>query len=471
MKLAYIGTGYVGLVNGTVAAEMGNNVVCVDIDTERIEKLKRLEMPIFEKGLEELVRKNVAAERLKFTTDINQAVDFADVLFVCVGTPSLPDGSADISAVLDVATKIGGRILSGTVSGAIDYRLIVNKSTVPIGTTDYVRSRLMTFLSTEKFDVAMNPEFLREGTAVDNALRPDRVVIGVRSQRAEKILQELCEPFRKNGSPIRVMKPSEAEMVKYASNFLLAARLTAINELANLADAVDPFDGINIRNVLEAIGDDKRIGREFLHPGHGYGGSCFGKDVKELIHTGEKWGVDLSVAKAVDAGNEVQKTKLYDKILLYFPKGVKDKTFAMWGLAFKAGTDDAREAPAVALAEKLLDNGAIVKAYDPEAMNFVKTKTKIGDKLIYAANDYDALNSADALIVCTEWPQFKMPDFDRIKSLIKNPVIFDGKDLYDAVEMTKKGFAYFGIGVENDIARAHRPHFISYSSRSEVHEG
>ena len=333
----------------------------------------------------------------------------------------------------------------------LDYRLIVNKSTIPPGTTDEVSRRLALVLPPHSFDAAMNPEFLKQGDAVSDALKPDRVVLGVYSSRAENLLRALYAPFVKNDHPIRVMTPTEAEIVKYGANTLLAVRLSCINEFANLCDAL----GASIRNVLPAMTDDIRIGKHFAHPSGGYGGSCFPKDVKALVSTAEKKGTYLSVAHAADTSNERQKTILLDKINNYFPSGITGKTFAVWGLAFKAGTDDVREAPSLSLIQGLLEQGAHVTAYDPEAMNNAKTKTNLAERITYASHARDALTNADALIICTEWPEFKMPDFNFIKSTLKNPVIFDNKSIYPAEELNTKGIAYFGIGVENELAQAY----------------
>ncbi len=453
MNLGIIGTGYVGLVHGTVMADMGNTVICTDVDATRIQALNQLRMPVYEPGLETLVRKNVAAGRLSFTNDLTKTVLSSDILFSCVGTPPLPDGSADLSAVFAVAENVAHIINKH----AVEYRLLVNKSTIPPGTTDEVTRKLAHILQPNNFDVAMNPEFLKQGDAVNDSLKPDRVVIGVSSSRARSLLEALYAPFVKNDHPIRIMTPKDAELVKYYANTLLAIRLSSINEFANLCDAL----GANIRNILPAVTDDVRIGKYFAHPSGGYGGSCFPKDVKALIAAAEKAGIDLAVARATDTTNEYQKTTLLHKINLYFPAGITGKTFAVWGLAFKAGTDDIREAPSLAIINGLLEQKAKVQAYDPEAMHNTRTKTSIGDQITYVSRAQDALAGADALVVCTEWPEFRMPNFDFIKSVLKNPVIFDNKSIYPAEELNKKGIAYFGIGSENEIARSYRINFLS----------
>lgn len=448
MKLAYIGTGYVGLVNGTVTADAGNTVLCVDKDSARITMLHNLEMPIYELGLQELVRKNVAAGRLKFSTNLREAVLFADVLFICVGTPSLPDGSADLSAVFDVAENIAKIMQAENIT----YRLVVTRSTIPVGTSDEIHKKLAKILPKESFDVAMNPEFLQEGVAVQNATHPDRVVVGVNSVRAEKILKELYDPFVKSGAPIRVMSPSEAELVKYVANTRLAVQLSFQNECAALCDVFYA----NIRQVLQAVTDDPRIGKKFAHPSGGYGGSCFPKDVKALVYAAKKAGADLSVAHAADVANENMKRMLLNKMMCFFGDDIVGKTFAVWGLAFKAGTDDAREAPAITIIEGLLEKGAKVRAYDPKAIDFVRNKTSIGERITYVDNAKDVLFGADALVICTEWPEFAAPDFAIVKSMIKQPVIFDNKSLFDPIKMTELGFTYFGVGVENELARSYR---------------
>lgn len=449
MKLAFIGTGYVGLVNGTVMADAGNSVVCVDKDVARIEMLNRQEMPIYEPGLAELLRQNVSAGRLKFSTSLEDAVKSSDVLFVCVGTPSSADGYADVSSVFDVGLCVAELVKKNVIG----YRLLVIKSTVPPTTTDKVQEATSKIVSVDRLELVMNPEFLQEGIAVQNAMRPDRIVVGARSHRAREILKELFLPFTKSGAPIRVdYSPTEAELVKYVSNSRLASQLSFQNECAVLCDAF----GANIRKVLDAVTDDKRIGKKFMHPSGGYGGSCFPKDVKALVYAAKNVGVDLSVAKAADTSNERMKQYLLDKIDLYFADGVVGKTFAVWGLAFKAGTDDAREAPSLTIIDGLLKRGASVKAYDPQAMNFVRHRTSIGERIAYVGDAQQALIGADALVICTEWPEFSSPDFVEIKNLVWHPVIFDNKSLFEPGLLDKLGFAYFGIGVENDLARSYR---------------
>lgn len=454
MNIACIGTGYVGLVHGTVLAD-NNRVICIDKVSKRIDDLNRGIVPISEQGLEERIKRNVSAGRLKFSTSLDDAVRLSEILFICVGTPPLPNGSADVSSVFEVADNIAEYLWQGKYQGE---RLIVNKSTVPVGTTDAVYGRMRGRIpaSLSGFDVAMNPEFLKEGDAVNDATHPDRIVIGVRSERAEKLLKALYHPFVQNGHPIIVTSPKGAELTKYGANGILATRLSFINELAVLCDQF----GVNVREVLAGMTADARIGKKFAHPSGGYGGSCFPKDVKALVYAAGEAGVDLSVARATDSANDVMKTYLLDKVGLYYPEGIEGNTFAVWGLAFKSNTDDAREAPAVSIIEELLAQGAKVRAYDPQAMSFVRDKTSIGGRIVYAGNAGDALVGADALVICTEWPEFSTPDFEHIKSRLSRPVIFDNKSIFwrqeDLDKMTSLGFAYFGVGVENDIARAYR---------------
>lgn len=447
MNIACNGAGYVGLVDSVVFAEAGNNVICTDINVQRIAALNRGEMVIKEQGLEALLKKNLAAGRLKFSASVEEAAVNADVLFTCVGTPELPDGSADVSGVFAVAEQIGRTI----VAKNLDYRLIVNKSTVPPGTTDAVFEMLRKFVPENRFDVAMCPEFSQEGKAVENVRNPDRVVIGAHMRRARAILEEVYRPFVRRGQPVRFMTPREAEIVKYGANGLLATRLGFVNELADLCDAL----GANVRTVLEAVTDDERVGKKFAHPSGGYGGSCFPKDGEALVHIAGKNNVELSIMRAVNESNKRQRVVLHDKMLRYFSGSIEGVTLAVWGLAFKAGTDDVREAPSLAIIDKILNQGGFVQAYDPEAMESMK-RTVLGSKITYAANAYDALKGADALVVCTEWPEFCSPDFKKIKAALNYPVVFDNKSLYDPVELSGQGIIYFGVGVENDIARAYR---------------
>ena len=430
-------------------ADAGNSVVCVDKDVARIEMLRALQMPIYEPGLEELVRKNVAAGRLKFSTSLEDAVCSSDVLFICVGTPSLNDGSADLSSVFDVGLSVAEIVKKN----GLDYRLLVVKSTVHPMTTDRLQEKTSQIVSVNNLELAMNPEFLQEGVAVHNATHPDRIVVGAFTNRASDLLYELYKPFRKNGAPIRDdLLPREAELVKYVSNARLAVQLSFQNECAELCDSF----GANIRKVLEAVTDDKRIGKKFMHPSGGYGGSCFPKDVKALVYAAKNVGVNLSVAKAADDANEHAKKVLLGKIDLYFGGNIVGKTFAVWGLAFKARTDDAREAPSIEIIEGALRRGARVRAYDPQAMDFVRRKTTIKERIEYVTDAKQALVGADALIICTEWPEFCSPDLECVKSMIKHPVIFDNKDILDLDKVTQMGFAYFGIGVENELARSYR---------------
>jgi len=430
MRLAVMGTGYVGLVAGVCFAESGNDVVCVDKDDKKVRALKAGKMPIYEPGLEELMHRNVGEQRLTFTTNLAQAVKDAEVIFIAVGTPQGEDGSADLDAVLGVARQIG-RAMNG-------YKVIVDKSTVPVGTAAKVR-QVVSEETPHPFSVVSNPEFLKQGAAVDDFMKPDRVVIGSDDPRAITIMQELYGPFTRTDAPIMIMDTPSAELAKYAANAMLAARISFMNEVANVCEAV----GADVDHVRRAVGSDRRIGSSFLFPGVGFGGSCFPKDVKAMRRFAADSGYDFRMLRAVDEVNTYQKTRLVEKMRGHFGK-LKGRTIAVWGLAFKPKTDDMREAPAVPLIEALLKAGVTVRAYDPEAMKVAKAI--FGDRVTFAASNYDALKGADALAIVTEWNEFRRPDLDRVKGLLKAPVIFDGRNLFAPGQMQQQGFTYYSIG-------------------------
>ncbi len=438
MKVAVVGTGYVGLVTGTCLAEVGVNVVCIDIDQKKIDGLKQGIMPIYEPGLEAMVLKNYEKGKLQFSTNLGEAIKGCDVAFIAVGTPPGEDGSADLKYVLGVASEIGRNI--------DDYIVVVTKSTVPVGTSRKVKDALQKELTNRNaninFDVASNPEFLKEGAAIDDFLRPDRIVIGIESARAEEILKKLYKPFVLNGHPIISMDIPSAEMTKYAANAMLATKISFMNDVANLCELM----GADVNMVRKGIGSDPRIGNKFIYPGIGYGGSCFPKDVKALIKTASENGYDMQVLQAVESVNDNQKSVLYHKILKHFNNDIKGKTFAVWGLSFKPKTDDMREAPSVVIIEKLLAAGAQVKAHDPVAMD--EAKHSLQDRVTYCTKQEDALVDADALLIVTEWSEFRVPDFEELKTKLKNPVIFDGRNIYDAEELRSLGFHYYGIGIK-----------------------
>ena len=438
MKVAIVGSGYVGLVTGTCFAEVGIEVMCVDVDTRKIENLKNGIIPIYEPGLEDMVHRNMKKGRLQFTTNISEALEDCEVLFTAVGTPPDKDGSADLQYVLSVARDCGRNMK--------DYLLIVTKSTVPVGTAQKVRQALQEELDKRgvniPFDVASNPEFLKEGAAIDDFLKPDRIVVGLDSPRAEELMKSLYKPFTLNGHPIIFMDITSAEMTKYAANSMLATKISFMNDIANLCEIV----GADINMVRKGIGSDSRIGNKFIYPGIGYGGSCFPKDVKALIHTAEDFDYELRVLKAVEAVNQDQKSVLYNKIMKYFKKDISGKTIAIWGLSFKPQTDDMREAPSLVIIKKLLEAGAKVKAYDPVAMK--EAKHTLGDTITYAEDQYEALIDADCLLLVTEWPEFKVPNFNIVRKLLNAPVIFDGRNIYEIDEMKRKGFEYFCIGID-----------------------
>jgi UDPglucose 6-dehydrogenase len=430
MKIAVVGTGYVGLVVGACLADNGNTVVCVDIDEAKVEALRRGEVPIYEPGLEEMIVRNVAEERLRFTTDLAEAVRSSDILFIAVGTPQDEDGSADLTHVLRVAEDVG-RAMDGP-------KVVVVKSTVPVGTNARLRQAIGA-ITKHPCSVVSNPEFLKEGAALDDFLKPDRVIVGTDDPRTEALMRELYEPFVRTGNPVLVMDPASAELTKYAANAMLATRISFMNEIANLCGRL----GADVRQVRLGMGTDHRIGPSFLFPGVGYGGSCFPKDVKALAHMGREAGAVLNVVEAVERTNEAQKTILAPRIEAHLG-GLRGKVVAVWGLAFKPRTDDMREAPALALIEALLQRGAAVRAYDPKAMP--AAGRELGDSVVLCARSYDAVDGADALVVVTEWSEFREPDFPRIKSLMRRPAIFDGRNIYNPQMLRELGFHYEGIG-------------------------
>lgn len=432
MNIAVVGTGYVGLVTGTCFAEMGNDVICIDIDEKKVKRMQEGEVPIYEPGLDILFERNAKQGRLQFTSCLAEAVADAQIIFLALPTPPDEDGSADLKYILGVAADLS-KIIK-------DYKVIVDKSTVPVGTSEKVRAVLSEGLDEELFDVVANPEFLREGVAVDDFLKPERVVIGTNSERARKIMTQLYRPFVRQGNPIIIMDERSAEMTKYASNSYLAARISFMNEIANLCEKV----GANVNMVRKGMGSDSRIGKRFLFPGVGYGGSCFPKDVQALEKTAEKVDYDFKILKTVMQVNRRQKQVLAEKIKAYFGQNLKGKTIAIWGLAFKPNTDDIREAPSLCIIEELLKEGAIVKAFDPEAMENVRTQ--FDGQVVLAADQYEALISADALAIITEWSVFRTPSFKVMKELLKSPVIFDGRNLYELEMMEEQGFYYESIG-------------------------
>lgn len=436
MKIIVIGTGYVGLVTGTCFAESGVTVICIDKDERKINRLNEGSVPIYEPGLEPLIRRNVENRRLFFSSSLKDNLDDAEVIFIAVGTPSGEDGSADLKHVLNVAEEIGTHINN--------YLLVVTKSTVPPGTSEKVRRAIQGQLdrrkSDVKFDVASNPEFLKEGAAVEDFLKPQRVVVGVANEKSGDLMKRLYAPFLLNNRPIIIMDIISAELTKYAANAMLATRISFINEIANLCDLL----GADINNVRRGIGSDSRIGNRFLYPGTGYGGSCFPKDVKALIKTANDNDYDLKVIKAVEKANEHQKNVMFEKIMKFFNNKLNNKTLGIWGLSFKPKTDDIRESSSIYLIQKLLNEGVVVKAYDPAAME--ETRKKLNDKISYSDNPYDAINNADALVLMTEWSEFHLPDLNKMADIMKGKVIFDGRNIYDPVVIKKEGFEYFGIG-------------------------
>ncbi len=436
MKIAIVGTGYVGLVTGTCFAEIGVNVTCVDTNSEKIESLQKGMIPIYENGLEEMVLRNVKAKRLKFTTSLESCLDDVEVIFSAVGTPPDEDGSADLSYVLEVARTIGRNMNQ--------YKLVVTKSTVPVGTARRVRAAIQEELDKRgvniEFDVASNPEFLKEGNAISDFMSPDRVVVGVESVRAEKLMSKLYKPFLLNNFRVIFMDIPSAEMTKYAANSMLATRISFMNDIANLCELA----GADVNMVRSGIGSDTRIGRKFLYPGIGYGGSCFPKDVKALIKTAEQNGYTMRVLRAVEDVNEAQKGVLFEKLMKQFNGDLRGKTIALWGLAFKPETDDMREAPGLVLIDKLLKAGCQIRAYDPAAMN--ECKRRIGDVIYYARDMYDAVLDADVLMLITEWKEFRLPSWAVIKKTMNQQIVLDGRNIYDKKEMEELGFIYSCIG-------------------------
>ncbi len=436
MKIAIVGTGYVGLVTGACFAEMGLEVVCVDIDNNKIQKLKEGVMPIYEPGIKELVDKNVYEGRLSFTTNLADILDDVSVVFSAVGTPPDEDGSADLKYVLDVARTVGRNMK--------DYVLLVTKSTVPVGTAPKVKAAIQDELNKRgakiEFDVASNPEFLKEGAAIKDFMSPDRVVVGVESDRAKSLMEKLYKPFMLNGFPIIFMDVSSAEMTKYAANAMLATRISFMNEIAALCEIA----GANVDEVRKGIGSDKRIGSGFLYAGAGYGGSCFPKDVKALIQTGKEKGLAMNVVQAVEDVNEKQKEVVYQKLKKAFNGNLKGKTIAIWGLSFKPDTDDMREAPSIVVIEKLLADGAIVNVFDPVSM--VEAKHKLKNSVTYCDNIYFTVKDADAIALMTEWKQFRLPHWSQIKLTMKGNIVVDGRNIYDAAELKEEGFKCISIG-------------------------
>lgn len=430
-KIAVVGTGYVGLVTGTCFAETGNIVTCIDIDVKKVEKMKQGKIPIYEPDLDTFFERNVKANRLTFTTSLEEGIKDAEIIFLALPTPPGEDGSADLSYILGVADQLG-KIMQ-------DYKVIVDKSTVPVGTAEKVQKAIAANSKTD-FAVVSNPEFLREGFAVNDFMKPDRVVIGTSDDRAKKIMESLYRPFVRQGNPIYFMDEKSAELTKYAANSFLATKITFMNEIANFCELV----GADVDKVRIGIGSDNRIGKRFLFPGIGYGGSCFPKDVQALVKSGKEKGFDFQILNAVMKVNEEQKTVLFPKIKNFFRGDLKGKKIAVWGLAFKPDTDDIREAPALYMIESLLNEGAQITAFDPEAMPNVKSI--IGDSIYFAENEYSALENADALLICTEWGIFRNPDFNRIKNMMNDSVIFDGRNLFEIDEMSERGFFYSSIG-------------------------
>lgn len=433
MKIAVVGTGYVGLVTGTCFAETGNTVTCVDIDQEKVKKLQNGKITIYEPGLEQLFERNIKQDRLRFTTNLKEGIKDAKVIFLALPTPPGEDGSADLKYILKVADDLG-HLLE-------DYTVIIDKSTVPVGTADKVRQRVAANAKVD-FDIVSNPEFLREGVAVDDFMKPDRVVIGTTSANARKVMETLYAPFVRQGNPIIFMDEHSAELTKYAANSFLATKITFMNEIANLCELV----GADVDAVRKGVGTDSRIGKRFLFPGIGYGGSCFPKDVQALAKSSKDVKYDFKILNAVMDVNHDQKTKLIPRIKDYFKGNLKGKTIAIWGLSFKPHTDDIREAPALYNIEALLKEGVTIKAHDPEGMENVKRL--IGEKIQYCNTPYDAAEGADAIFIATEWPEFRTPDFEKLSSIVKGKVIFDGRNLYELNTMKDLGFAYFSIGRE-----------------------
>jgi len=442
MKIVIVGTGYVGLVTGACLAEVGVNVICVDVHKQKIENLKNGILPIFEPGLETIVKSNYSKGRLQFSTSLSESVKGAQVAFIAVGTPPGEDGSADLKYVLQVADTIGSCI--------DEYTIVVTKSTVPVGTAKKVKAGITAAMKKRgvqiDFDVASNPEFLKEGAAVEDFLKPDRIVIGVESDRAKEVLSRLYHPFTLNSHPVLFMDIPSAEMTKYAANAMLATKISFMNDIANLCELV----GANVNEVRKGIGSDPRIGNRFIYPGIGYGGSCFPKDVKALFHTSEDYGYDMRILKAVDAVNDDQKHIMFRKIMQHFDGEVRGKVFALWGLSFKPNTDDMREAPSLVLIESLLAAGAKVLAYDPVAME--EAAHVVDEHVIFTRSAIDAVKGADAIVLVTEWAEFRLPDWKKIKTIMEGDVVFDGRNIYNSTEVAEAGFSYYGMGVQPKLA-------------------
>lgn len=436
MRIIVVGSGYVGLVTGACFAESGVYVTCVDVDSNKIQQLKNGTIPIYEPGLDGMVRSNIEKKRLSFSTEIKEGIEGSEVVFIAVGTPPGEDGSADLSHVLTVAREIG-RVITKHI-------VVVTKSTVPVGTSEMIRAAIQSELDKRGesvlFDMASNPEFLKEGAAIDDFLKPERIVIGINNEKTREIMTRLYMPFVLNNHPILFMDIPSAEITKYAANAMLATRISFINEIANLCDIL----GADINNVRKGIGSDSRIGSKFIYPGTGYGGSCFPKDVKAILRTANDNGYELNVIKAVEKANEYQKNVIFNKMNKYFNNDLKNRLIGIWGLSFKPKTDDIREASSIILIESLLEAGARVKAYDPAAIN--ETKKLLGNKIEYNSDPYEALVNVDALALMTEWSEFHLPEFNRMAELMKGRVIFDGRNIYDPAQLRQLGFTYFGIG-------------------------
>ena len=439
MKIVIVGTGYVGLVTGTCLAEVGIDVICVDVDVKKIENLKQGILPIYEPGLDKLVHRNFDKGRLQFSTNLSESIKDAEAAFIAVGTPPGEDGSADLKYVLAVAKEIGEHMN--------DYGVIITKSTVPVGTAAKVKREIQAALDRRglsiNYDVASNPEFLKEGAAVNDFMKPDRIVVGVESVRARKVMEKLYHPFTLNGHPVIFMDVPSAEMTKYAANSMLATKISFMNDIANLCEIM----GADVNLVRRGIGSDPRIGNKFIYPGIGYGGSCFPKDVKALARTARENGHVMRILEAVEEVNNDQKSVLFNKIMKRFGGNLKGKHFAMWGLSFKPNTDDMREAPSIVIINKLLAEGATVSAYDPVAME--EAKHDLGDTITFAKDEYEAVKGADALLVVTEWSEFRVPDFEEIKGDLSAPIIFDGRNIFDIQRMADLGFEYYCIGVKS----------------------
>jgi UDPglucose 6-dehydrogenase len=438
MKCAVVGTGYVGLVTGSCLSDVGMTVTCVDVNAQKIQSLQKGVLPIYEPGLEDIVERNTKSGRLKFTTTLKDAVVGAEAAFIAVGTPPGEDGSADLSYVLAVAREIGEQMT--------DYLVIITKSTVPVGTAEKVKKTVAEALKARgasiPFDVASNPEFLKEGAAIEDFMKPDRIVCGVESERAQEVMSRLYKPFTLNGHPVLFMDVPSAEMTKYAANAMLATKISFMNDIANLCELL----GADVNQVRKGIGSDPRIGSRFIYPGIGYGGSCFPKDVKALVRTGTENGYQLRILQSVEDVNEDQKHVLFEKVKKHFDGKLQGKRFAMWGLSFKPDTNDMREAPSLVICEQLLAAGATVCAYDPVAMD--ESRHMIGDKIDYSQDAYAALEGADALLLVTEWREFRVPDWDQVKKALKQPVVFDGRNIYSGRDLRAMGFTYSGIGVK-----------------------